>query len=147
MEKLRSSRPRATTAAFSTPGRELKSSQPEKEGEFVSEILNVSRTFFSLYEQGRVTEDQLDDFIAAWHESGDEEQRSLAEFLGMTDEEYSVSLAAPDSLPLIRRARREHRPLRSLLNPYLNELRSTDKLMDRPVVHALSHWLSQPEAG
>ena len=113
----------------------------------MSEVLNVSRTFLSLYEQGRVTEDQLDDFITAWHESGDEEKRSLAAFLGMTDEEYSVSLMAPDSLPLIRRARREHLPLRALLGPWLNELRSKADPMDRPVVHALSHWLSRPECG
>ena len=126
---------------------ELRSSPPEEGGEFVSDVLRMNPTFFSLYEQGRITEDRLDEFIAAWHESGDEERRSLAEFLGMTDEEYSVSLMAPDSLPLIRRARRKHQPLRELLVPYLYKLRSAADPMDRPVIHALSGWLGQPESG
>jgi hypothetical protein len=146
MEKSRSSRRKAATAAFSTPGREPRSNPPEKGGAFVSDILNANPTFLSLYEQSRVTEHQLDDFITAWHDTGDEEQRSLAEFLGMTDEEYSVSLMAPDALPLIRRARREHLPLRELLVPYLHELRSVADPMDRPVIHALSHWLGQPKS-
>lgn len=146
MEKSRSSRRKAATAVFSTPGQERRSSPHEKGGAFVSDVLSVSPTFLSLYEHDRVTEDQLDDFITAWHETGDEEQRSLAEYLGMTNEEYSVSLMAPDSLPLIRRARREHLPLRELLVPWLDELRSTGDPMDRPVIHALSHWLGQPDA-
>lgn len=112
----------------------------------MSDVLHTSPTFLSLYEQDQVTEDQLDEFITAWHESGDEELRSLAEFLGMTNEEYSVRLMAPDSLPLIRRARREHLPLRDLLVPWLDNLRSTADPMDRPVIHALSHWLGRPES-
>jgi hypothetical protein len=110
----------------------------------VSDVLHATPTFLSLYGQDRVTENQLDDFITAWHESGDDEQRSLAEFLGMTNEEYSVSLMAPDSLPLIRRARREHLPLRELLVPWLNELRSAADPTDGPAIHALSHWLGEP---
>jgi hypothetical protein len=147
MEKSRSSRRKAATAAFLTPDRALRSSPPKKGGAFVSDVLNPNPTFLSLYEQNKVTEDRLDDFITAWHDSGDDEKRSLAEFLGMTHEEYSVSLMAPDSLPLIRRARREHLPLRELLVPWLQELRSAAYTMDRPVIHALTHWLSQPAPG
>jgi hypothetical protein len=147
MEKSRSSRRKAATAAFSTPRPGPRSSPPEQEGASVSDVLHVNPTFMSLYEQSLVTEDQLDDFITAWHDSGDEEQRSLAEYLGMTQEEYSVSLMAPDSLPLIRRARREHLPLRELLVPWLHELRSAADPADRPAIHALSHWLGQPEPG
>jgi hypothetical protein len=110
----------------------------------MSDVLHSATSFLALYEQDRVTEDQIDDFIARWHESDADEQRSLAEFLGMTDTEYSVSLMAPDTLPLIRRARRDNVPLRSLLVPYLTALREACNPADGSVIHALGHWLSNP---
>jgi len=146
MGKSRSSRHKATTEVFSTPRPGSRSNPPGEGDEFVSDALSTTPSFLVLYERDRVTEDQIDEFVAAWHDSGEDEQRSLAAFLGMTDEEYRVSLMAPDSLPLIRRARREHLPLRELIVPYLNVLRSRADPMDRPVVHALSHWLNQPES-
>lgn len=112
----------------------------------MSDILHSTTNFLTLYEQDRVTEDQIDDYIAAWHESGPDEQRSLAEFLGMIDTEYAVSLMAPDALPLIRRARREHVPLRALLIPYLTAPRDSANPEDRPVIHALGHWLNEPHS-
>jgi len=36
-----------------------------------------------------MTENEVDDLIDKWHNSGDEETRSLQEFLGWTEEEYS----------------------------------------------------------
>jgi hypothetical protein len=35
-----------------------------------------------------MTNDDIDDMIDAWHDSGPEEKRSLHEYLGMTWEEY-----------------------------------------------------------
>jgi hypothetical protein len=37
-----------------------------------------------------VTADQANNYVDAWHESGDEETRSLAEYLGMSDDEYDI---------------------------------------------------------
>lgn len=39
-----------------------------------------------------MTQDELDDMIDAWHESGPEEIRPLHEYLGMTWEEYGYNL-------------------------------------------------------
>jgi hypothetical protein len=89
----------------------------------------------------------IDDFIDAWHESGEEEQRSLAEYLGLSDTEYAVIGMAPKALDLIVRARREKRSLRGLLVPYLASLRRAADPADRPVIHSLGHWLERPEAG
>jgi hypothetical protein len=54
-------------------------------------------SFLALYERDRVTEDQIDDFIALWHDAPTDEQRSLAELPGMTETEYTVSLMVRSS--------------------------------------------------
>ena len=99
-------------------------------------------TFFSLYGEGRVTADQINDFIAAWHDSGEAETRSLAEYLGMSDEEYSVWLMSHGALPSILAARRQQRPLAAVIDTYLADLRSSPS-PDRSAIHALSHWLAR----
>ncbi|MSP03522.1 MAG: hypothetical protein EXR07_21155 [Acetobacteraceae bacterium] len=112
----------------------------------MSDAREDTACFLALYDQGRVDDAALDDFVEAWHESGDEEQRSLAEFLGMTDTEYAVIGMAPGALGLIVRARREKRSLRALLTPYLASLREANDPQDRSTIHALGHWLNKPEA-
>lgn len=88
----------------------------------MSEPVSETDTFLSLYGRGQVTPDQADDFIDAWHDSGGEETRGLAEFLVMTGDEYRVYLMAPRALPLIVQARRDGQPLRALLRPWLASL-------------------------
>jgi hypothetical protein len=107
----------------------------------VSEVHNKPPTFMTLYGQGLVTAEQADDAVEAWHESGDDEQRSLVEYLGMAETEYDVWCMAPDALPVILRARRENIPLRELMVPYLAALRAGANPEDRSVIHSLSHWL------
>ena len=48
-------------------------------------------------------------FHLRWHASDDKEQRSLAAYLGLTDEEYDVWLMDTDALPQILAARRTGR--------------------------------------
>ena len=55
----------------------------------------------TLYDQGLVTGERIDDFVEAWHESVDEETRSLVEYLGMTEAEYDVEFTTPRALPVI----------------------------------------------
>ena len=43
----------------------------------------------------------INDFIDAWHESGEEEERSLHEYLGMTFSEYGRFLVSQKSLVFI----------------------------------------------
>lgn len=111
----------------------------------MSDVRQDTPCFLALYDQGRVDAAEIDDFIEVWHQSGDEEQRSLAAFLGMTDAEYAVIGMAPKTLDLIVKARRESRPLRTLLGPYVASLREAGHPADRPIIHALSHWLERPE--
>ena len=110
----------------------------------MSETRSEPPTFMTLYDQGLVTAEQADDAVEAWHESGGDEQRPLVEYLGMTETEYDVWCIAPDALPIILRSRREGLPLRELLLPYLAELRAGADPDDRPVMHALGHWLETP---
>ncbi len=108
----------------------------------MSDILTRTAAFMTLYEQGAVNADDLDDFIDAWHDSGPEEERSLAEYLGMTDEEYAVNLMAHHSLPVVVAARAQRKPLRELLVPYLAELRAAANPRDRSAIYSLGHYLN-----
>jgi hypothetical protein len=107
----------------------------------VSDVRQQALTFFGLYSQGQARADQIHDFIDAWHESGDDEKRSLAEFLGLTEAEYDVWLIAPGALPLILAARQTGCPLRDLMAEHFAELRRAARPGDRSVIHALGHWL------
>jgi hypothetical protein len=118
--------------------------QPSKGEEFVSDVHIEPQTFMRLYGQGLVTAEQADDAVEAWHESGDDEQRPLPEYLGMSEAEYDVWCMAPGALPIILQARREGTPLRDLLAAYLADLRLAGDSVDRPTVHALGHWLEKP---
>jgi hypothetical protein len=108
----------------------------------VSDVQHATATFFALYSDGRISADQIDDFIDAWHASGGEEQRSLAEYLGMTDDEYAVWVMSHAALPSIVAARRERRPLADVVAEYLAELRQSNPA-NRPAILALSHWLQR----
>jgi len=119
------------------------SGRPETGEKSVSEVHNMSPTFMTLYDQGRVTPEQIDDFVEAWHESGDEEQRSLVEYLGMTESEYDIEFITPRALPVILAARRANRPLQDFVAPLFEELQAAGLPEDKPVLHALSHWLQR----
>lgn len=113
----------------------------------MSDTTQQSPTFFALYSEGRVNADQADDYVEAWHESGDEETRSLAEYLGMSEEEYDVWLMTPRALPVILAARRAERPLQEFVAPFYDTLRAAGDPEDRPVLHTMGYWLEkhQPE--
>jgi hypothetical protein len=106
----------------------------------VSEVQPEARPFFSLYSDGLITGDQIDDFVEAWHNAGDDEKRSLSEYLGMTDDEYGVWVMSHGALPTILAARRDRRPLVDAVADYLQDLQHTHPA-NRPAIHALSHWL------
>jgi hypothetical protein len=108
----------------------------------VSDVQHEARTFFSLYSDGLITGDPIDDFVEAWHNSGDDENRSLPEYLGMTDDEHAVWLMSHGALPSIPAARRDRRPLSDVVAKYLRDQQRT-RPADRPAIHALSHWLQR----
>ena len=107
----------------------------------MSEPAQETQTFFTLYDAGRVTAEEIDDFVEAWHVSGDDEQRSLAEFLSVTEEEYGVLIITDRSLPAILAARRANRPLREFIAPFFETLQSAANPEDKPVLHAMGYWL------
>lgn len=48
----------------------------------------MEKNFHELYLEGKVTIDDIDDFIENWH-NGDGEGLELHEYLGLTEEQYS----------------------------------------------------------
>jgi hypothetical protein len=129
------------TAARSTQSLAKIANQRAEGEEFVSDVVPKLDTFFALYDCGRVTAEQIDDFVEAWHESGDDEQRSLAEFLGVTEEEYGILIITDRALPAILAARRANRPLREFVAPLFESLQSAANPDDKPVLHAMGYWL------
>lgn len=113
----------------------------------MSDIAHEAPSFLTLYSDGRVTADQVDDYVDAWHKSGAEEVRSLSEYLGMTDEEYGVWVMTPRALPVIVAARRFGRPLWEFVAPFYEQLRAAAAPDDKPVLHAMGYWLKKHQPG
>jgi hypothetical protein len=101
----------------------------------------MAPTFFDLYGRGTVAADRIDDFVSEWHASDDAGQRSFAEFLGLTDEEYDVWLMDPDTLPQILLARQTGRTPRDGVAGYVAVMRRAGRSQDRSSLYALGHWL------
>ncbi len=131
----------AGTSLCQTPSADAASNQAEKEDEFVSDIAHDAPTFFTLYGEGRVTAEQVDDYVEAWHESGDEETRSLCEYLGLTEEECDGWVMTPRALPVILEARRANAPLRDFVEQFNESLRARGDPKDASVLYAMSYWL------
>ncbi len=70
-------------------------------------------TFFDSYLSGEVLAEDIDDYVDRWHSESGKQQ--IYDFLGLSRDEYSLWLRHPDLLPQIARARREHRPLASVI--------------------------------
>ena len=108
----------------------------------MSDVRSKPRTFLDLYMDGHATPEDADDAVTAWHNSGDDEQRPLAEYLGMTDEDYDVWTMDRRTLPLIAAARRLGGPsILTLLTDYQRRLRAENNPLDRTAVFSLGHWL------
>jgi hypothetical protein len=108
----------------------------------VSEV-QPKAAFLDLYRDGRVTAREIEDFIEAWHNSDASEQRSLSEFLGMTEDEYTVWMASRKALPAIVAARQTGRSLVELVAEHLTQLQSTALPTDLSAIYVLSRWLEK----
>ncbi len=109
----------------------------------MSDVRPKSLSFFDLCSDGKVAAEQIDDFIDAWHESDDSEQRPLSQFLGMTEDEYSVWLASHEVLPLLVAARRDGRSVTELVRRHPTDLQRTALPTDETAMYVLSHWLEK----
>jgi hypothetical protein len=63
----------------------------------------MSKTFMDRYLAGEVKPEAIDDFVDEWHEG--KYTASLAEFLGMSDDEYWRWVKDANALPDIRAER------------------------------------------
>ena len=98
-------------------------------------------TFFDLFADGRVSVGVVDDFVEAWHESGDEETRPSSEYLGMTAEEYGLWVIDHRKLLLIVGARRGGASVHDRASAYYDQLREANRWEDRAAIHTLSYWV------
>ena len=109
----------------------------------MSDVRTKPRSFFDLFIDGQVSAVAAEDFISAWHNSGDEEQRSLPEFLGLTEDEYDVWMMDGRILPDIAAARRPGAPpLVDLMTERFRRMRAASDPIDRSALFSLGHWLA-----
>ena len=103
----------------------------------------MTAPFFTLYCEGRADEEDLLDATEAWHDSGDGEKRDLPEFLGMSDDEYSILGMDGRSLPLLAEVRRTGRDLRAAAAEHLAAMQANPTYEDRSAIYALTHWVAR----
>ena len=109
----------------------------------MSDVRPKTKPFLDLYRDGTVSAQQIEDFIEAWHNSDNAERCPLAEFLGMTEDEYTVWMASRKALPAIIAARQQGRPLVELAAEHLAELQRAGSAANRSAIHVLTHWLGK----
>ncbi len=72
-----------------------------------------AESFIARCLQGELLTEEIDNWVEQWHHSDSE--LSLAEYLGMTVEEYNAWLLDDGILPFIIKARRDGLPLESVV--------------------------------
>jgi hypothetical protein len=145
MAKLKRSTDEAAIQAYSTRLPASLSSPCAKGDAFVSDIDVPAAPFLALCDRGQVTDEDISDFIEALHESGDDEQRMLPEYLGMTAVEYEVWLMDHRMLRLVVMARRGGTSLCALVGDYYDyvKLCEANRWEDRAAIPVLSYWLAE----
>lgn len=97
------------------------------------------KTFFDLYAEGNALAVEIDDYIDKWHDSSDEVDCELHEYLGLTEEEYSAFMSDDEEvLPLILKARQERQPLENVIEFAVNNESLAARAQDTA---ALRNWL------
>jgi hypothetical protein len=117
------------------------SSQPLKGDGSVSDVRTRPTSFFDAFLDGESMD--VNDQIEAWHDSGEEEQRSLAEYLGVTEDEYDIWLMDARTLPLIARARQAGAPsLQALVTERVRQMAASPGPDDSSALFAMRNWLA-----
>jgi len=101
--------------------------------------MSSRHAFIDLCVEGKVPLDDIDDFVDQWHEipAGME----LCDYLGMTQEEYSLWLRVPDALPYIIKARQEAKPLTDIVLKGCRDLRLASQSNGKLKFERLRKWL------
>ena len=98
------------------------------------------RPFLDLLIAGKVSPNQIDDFVDRWHAAHG--GRELHDYLGMTSEEYSLWLRVPDALEYVVAARREMKPLAETVARACKKSRQTAANGPHEKTARLEEWLS-----
>jgi hypothetical protein len=98
-------------------------------------------TFIELYLNGQASPHEIDDYVDTWHTNPG--MQEIYEFLGMSEEEYSLWVRDPDALPYIARARKERRPLDQVIASALKDRPIGADSSDAGRAQRLRHWLEQ----
>lgn len=112
----------------------------------MSEVKGRPALFFDLYRAGQVPESAIDNYVEAWHASGDEEDRPLSAFLGLTEDECAVWVMDGRTLPMLLAARQAGETLSVAVTRYLDMLREAANPVNRAAILALSHWVKKHAA-
>lgn len=99
--------------------------------------------YMDLLLRGEVLMQDIDDFIDAWHEAHDGSAASsvsLAEYLGMTEDEYQLWVEHPGALRFIAAAHRARQPVGVLLASR-DQLALAARASDRAEAERLVRWL------
>jgi hypothetical protein len=106
----------------------------------VPDVPTKPRIFFDLFMDDQATRDDIDDFIDAWPDSGNNEQRPLHEFLGLTEEEYAVWMMDRRTLPEFALARPGGPSIESLITDRVRRMCAGNDPLDRTALFSLGHW-------
>jgi hypothetical protein len=103
--------------------------------------------------RGEALMQDIEDFIDAWHDASDgstASEMSLAQYLGMTEDEYRLWVEMPSALGFIAAAHRARQPVEALLASR-DDLGLAARASDRSEADRLVEWLSKrgrlPEPG
>ncbi len=107
----------------------------------MSEVKATALSFVQLVERGLASPDGADDFVEAWHESGDEEQRPLSEYLGFSEAEFTLWLIDTRLLPDLIEARHSGKPHARIVAEHLGRMRCANDPTDGTAIYRLTHWL------
>jgi hypothetical protein len=100
-------------------------------------------TYMDLLLRGEVLMPDIDDFIDRWHDAPDDSAistTSLAEFLGMTSEEYQLWVEHPPALRYIAAARKAEQPIAAVLKSR-DRLGLAARASDQSEAEMLLQWL------
>lgn len=76
-------------------------------------------TFIEMCVTGKAAASNIDDYVDPWHEGGD--PRSLPEFLGMSETEYSLWVERPSAINVMILAHKKKVPLPRFLRSSTGE--------------------------
>ena len=101
------------------------------------------RTYMDLLLSGEVLQEDIDDFVAHWHEAPENSaaaRQSLEDFLGMTWDEYRLWVEHPESLRFIAAAHKAKQPVATVLRT-LDRTGVAARTSEQGEAHKLLRWL------